>query len=87
MIQKRKNKNNAQNTLLPEISNKLDVIIRLLGHQVSAQHETLETKASALKSMGLTSSEIAKICETTTGTISVRLTEAKKKKKKKKKKD
>jgi DNA-directed RNA polymerase specialized sigma24 family protein len=61
------------------ILEKLDTLIKLLGHQVAASHETIETKAVVLSSLGLQSADIAKICGTTPGTISVRLAEAKKK--------
>ena len=81
MSKKEKTLDGDKDKVLSEISNKLDTIIRLLGHQVSSQHETLETKASVLNSIGLTSGEIAKVCGTTPGTISVRLAEAKKKRK------
>jgi DNA-directed RNA polymerase specialized sigma24 family protein len=64
---------------------KLDTITRLLAHQVSQAHETLETKAAVLSSLGLKPKEIAAICGTTAGTISVRLAEAKKKNRKNKK--
>lgn len=63
---------------------KLDMLIRLFGHQVAVSHETLETKAVVLSSLGLQPAEIARICGTTPGTVSVRLAEAKKKMKKKK---
>lgn len=64
---------------------KLDTIIKLLGHQVAVSHETLETKAVVLNSLGLQPSDIATICGTTPGTISVRLAEAKKRGKQKSK--
>jgi CRP-like cAMP-binding protein len=65
------------------ILEKLDTLIKLLGHQVAVSHETLETKAVVLSSLGLQPAEIANICGTTPGTISVRLAEAKKKGKRK----
>jgi len=65
------------------ILEKLDTLINLFGHQVAACHETLESKAVVLSSLGLQPTDIAKICCTTPGTISVRLAEAKKKAKKK----
>jgi DNA-directed RNA polymerase specialized sigma24 family protein len=58
---------------------KLDMIIRLLAHQVATQHETIETKAFALNSLGLQPAEIAHVCGTTAGTISVKLAHARKK--------
>ena len=68
-----------------ELVDKLDLLIRLVAHQVALQHETLESKAVVLSSLGLKPSDIAKICGSTPGTISVRLAEAKKKDRKKKK--
>ena len=62
-----------------QILEKLDILIRLLGHQVAANHETLETKAVVLSSLGFQPADIARICRTTSGTIRVRLAEAKKK--------
>lgn len=69
-----------------QILERLDILIRLLGHQVAMGHETLETKALTLSTAGLTPAEIAKICGTTPGTVSVRLTEAKRKGQRKTKK-
>lgn len=65
------------------ILEKLDTLIKLLGHQVAVRHETLGTKAVVLSSLGLQTADIAKICGTTPGTVSVRLAEAKKKGKRK----
>lgn len=62
-----------------EITEKINLLIRLIAHQVALQHETLETKAVVLSSLGLKPADIAKICGTTPGTISVRLAEAKRK--------
>jgi CRP-like cAMP-binding protein len=70
---------NAEDLILE----KLDAMIRLLGYQVAVSQETLETKAVVLSSLGLQPADIAQICGTTPGTISVRLTEAKKKGKRK----
>jgi DNA-directed RNA polymerase specialized sigma24 family protein len=64
---------------LQEISAKLDTVIRLLAHQVAAQHGTLARKAQALSSAGLGRSDIAAVCGTTANTVSVRLAEAKRK--------
>ncbi len=67
------------NNIEGQILERLDILIHLLGHQVAMDHETLETKALTLNSLGLAPAEIARICGTTPGTISVRLAEAKKK--------
>ena len=69
-----------------QIIEKLNMVIRLLAHNVAMQHGTLESKAVALSSLGLKPTDIARVCGTTPLTISVRLSEAKKKDKKKSKK-
>ena len=69
-----------------QILERLDTLVRLLGHQVAMGQETSKTKAITLNSLGLTPAEIAKICGTTPGTIRARLAEAKKKGKGKPKK-
>ena len=66
-----------------KILNKLDIVIGLLGQIVASKHETQVTKAVALSNAGLSAADIAKICGTTAGTISVALTNAKKKTKRK----
>lgn len=68
-----------------ELLDKLDLLIKLVAHQVALQHETIESKAVVLSSLGLKPADIAKICGSTPGTISVRLAEAKNKDRKKKK--
>jgi DNA-directed RNA polymerase specialized sigma24 family protein len=67
-----------------ELMTTLDTIKRLLAHQAAQVHETLETKAAVLASLGLKPKEIAVICGTTPGTVSARLAEAKKKAQRKK---
>jgi len=74
---------NPDQTNYHEIGKKLDIIIRLLAQQIIAQHETIETKAVALRSSGIMPAEIAKICGTTPNTVRVALTLGKKKGKKK----
>lgn len=69
-----------------QILDRLDLIVKLLGQIVASEHETLETKAVALSNSGLTPTDIAKICGTTAGSISVSLNKAKKKAKRKPKK-
>lgn len=66
------------NAKLDELSGKLDTIIRLLGHRVAQDHDTLETKALALSAAGLRPKEIAAICGTTAASVSVRLAVSKK---------
>lgn len=61
------------------VLSRLDTIIRLLAHQVAGDHDTLETKAIALASAGMRPKEIAAICGTTAGSVSVRLAVSKRK--------
>lgn len=65
------------------VGEKLDLVARLLAYLVAAQHDNLEQRAVTLNSLGLSAAEIARVCNTTRNTISVRLTEAKKKPKRK----
>ncbi len=65
------------------VGEKLDLVARLLAYLVAAQHDNLEERAVTLNSLGLSAAEIARVCNTTRNTISVRLTEAKKKPKRK----
>lgn len=62
-----------------ELGDKLDLIARLLAYLVAAEHDTLEKRAVTLSSLGLSPSEIARVCNTTANTISVRLAEARQK--------
>jgi DNA-directed RNA polymerase specialized sigma24 family protein len=61
-----------------QLSAKLDLIARLLAYLVAAGHDNLEQRAVALNALGLSTAEIARVCNTTRNTISVRLAEAKK---------
>lgn len=61
------------------VDEKLDLVARLLAYLVAAQHDNLEQRAVALSALGLSAAEIARVCNTTRNTISVRLAEAKKK--------
>lgn len=63
-----------------ELGEKLDLVVRLLAYLVAAEHDNLEGRAVTLTSLGLSPKEIARVCNTTPHTISVRLAEAKKKK-------
>jgi DNA-directed RNA polymerase specialized sigma24 family protein len=62
-----------------ELTEKLDLVVRLLACLVAAEHDNLQDRAVALTSLGLSPKEIARVCNTTPNTISVRLAEAKKK--------
>jgi hypothetical protein len=44
-----------------ELVDRLDLLTRLVAHQVALQHETLESKAVILNSLGLKPADIAKI--------------------------
>ena len=60
------------------VNAKQDLVARLLAYLVAAQHDKLERRAVTLNSLGLSPAEIARVCNTTRNTISVRLAEAKK---------
>lgn len=67
-----------------EVTAKLDLVARLLAYLVAAEHDNLKDRAVTLTSLGLSPKEIARVCNTTPNTVSVRLVEAKKKGKRKK---
>lgn len=58
------------------VEQKLDVLIRLAALQLARSEETLEARALLLSRAGLGPTDIAKLCGTTTGSVSVRLAEA-----------
>lgn len=58
---------------------RLELIVRLLAYLVAAEHDNLKDRAVTLTSLGLSPKEIARVCNTTPNTVSVRLVEAKKK--------
>jgi DNA-directed RNA polymerase specialized sigma24 family protein len=62
-----------------ELVDKLDLIARLLAYLVAAEHDTLERRAMTLSALGLPLSEIARVCNSTAKSISVRLAEARRK--------
>ena len=64
-----------------QVLDKLDIIVKLLGHLVAVEHETMEMKAFTLNSLGLKPNEIAMICDTTPATVNARLADARKKRK------
>lgn len=60
-----------------DIGEKLDLVARLLAYLVAAEHNNLKDRAVTLSALGLAPAEIARVCNTTPNTISVRLAEAK----------
>lgn len=62
-----------------DIAEKLDLTVRLLAYLVAAEHDNLQDRAVTLTSLGLSPKEIARVCNTTPNTVSVRLVEAKRK--------
>lgn len=62
-----------------EVSEKLNLMVRLLAYLVAAEHDNLKDRAVTLSSLGLSPREIARVCNTTPNTVSVRLVEAKRK--------
>jgi len=57
---------------------KMDNVIRLLALQLISKEQTVRERAILLSKAGLSSREIAVLCDTTTNTISVALSQAKK---------
>ena len=62
-----------------DAADKLDLMVRLLAYLVAAEHDNLKDRAVTLSSLGLSPKEIARVCNTTPNTVSVRLVEAKRK--------
>ena len=60
-----------------EVREKLDLVARLLAYLVATEHDNLRDRAVTLTSLGLSPKEIARVCNTTPNTVSVRLVEAK----------
>ena len=69
---------NTQNELLISIDRKLSVLINIEAYNLISQM-TITEGAPILKRLGLESSEIAAIFDTTSASVSVRLSEARKK--------
>jgi len=70
---------NERNSLGEELKKTLDLVARLIAYLVAAEHDNLKDRAVTLSSLGLSPAEIARVCNTTPNTVSVRLNEAKKK--------
>ena len=51
-----------------EMAVKLDLVVRLLGYLVAAEHDNLKDRAVTLTSLGLSPKEIARVCNTTPNT-------------------
>ena len=67
-----------QDETLASIERKLSILINLEAYKLVNQM-TITEGAPILKRLGLDASEIASVFDTTTGTVKVRLSEAKKK--------
>lgn len=67
-----------QDEILASINRKLSILIYLEAYRLVGQM-TITEGAPILKRLGLDSSEIASVFDTTAGTVKVRLSEAKKK--------
>jgi len=57
-----------------ELGTKLDLVARLLAYLVAAEHDNLKARAVTLNSLGLSPTEIARVCNTTPNTNAGRLT-------------
>ena len=68
----------SKEQLLEDISAKITTMSRLLAYQTVSKM-TLSEGAPLLKRLGFSNSEIAAIYETSSNTVAVRITEAKKK--------
>ena len=65
--------------ILKEMSNKLDILIKLIASETIEGDESKTDSILKLGTLGLDRNLIAEIVGTTTGTVSTRLAEAKKK--------
>ncbi|MDB5418299.1 MAG: hypothetical protein JWP50_1718 [Phenylobacterium sp.] len=63
------------------LETKLDTVIRLLAMNIAMGDGTLKDRAVKLARAGLSSRDIAELCDTTTNTVSVALSKAKAEKK------
>jgi DNA-directed RNA polymerase specialized sigma24 family protein len=68
----------SQEDRIATLEAKLDVILRLLALQAIKEAQTVKEKAMLLSKAGISSREIAALCDTTPNTISVALSNAKK---------
>lgn len=68
----------SQDDRIANLEAKLDIILRLLALQAIKDAQTVKEKAVLLNKAGITSREIAGLCDTTPNTISVALSNAKK---------
>jgi DNA-directed RNA polymerase specialized sigma24 family protein len=72
---------------LKRLEAKLDVLVKMLAYRVIDGQQSVAGKAVILRQCGLPLKEIAAICGTTTNTIGVSLTKAKRSAKRAKKKN
>ncbi len=72
--------NDGQEKILLSVDRKLSTLILLEAYRLVGQM-TITEGAPILKRLGLESSEIASVFDTTSGTVNTRLSEAKKKSK------
>jgi DNA-directed RNA polymerase specialized sigma24 family protein len=68
----------SQEDRIANVEAKLDMILRLLALQAIKDAQTVKEKAVLLSKAGISSREIATLCDTTPNTISVALSNAKK---------
>lgn len=62
-----------------QVDGRFETLIKLMALLVSHQHPSLTEKAVALRRAGLTPTEIAELCGTSSNSVAVRLAEAKRK--------
>jgi DNA-directed RNA polymerase specialized sigma24 family protein len=63
---------------ITRLETKIDTVIRLLALQLLTKEQTVRERALMLNKAGLSSREIAGLCDTTPNTISVAISQAKK---------
>jgi DNA-directed RNA polymerase specialized sigma24 family protein len=69
----------SQTDSFEQLADKLDTLIRLLALQLARNEEDLASRAVLLTRAGLSPKEIARICDTTSNSVSVQLAKARRK--------
>jgi hypothetical protein len=79
--------NNDNDARLEELSEKLDMVIRLLALSLISEADSLTENAIRLQRAGMGPKDIAALCNTTPNTISVALSTAKRERQKRRRTD
>lgn len=67
----------TEQTELSRVEAKLDTLIRLMALSIAPDSRSLKDRALLLNRAGISSKDIASLCETTTNTVSVAISAAK----------